>query len=136
MADWDEEGFISLLEDVCPTLPAVRELTVDKSNGNGNGDAPLALADENWHDDPVPVKLEKIRAAFMNGRTAEEVRLCAGVMPIGDWLELVVKLSPKNIQVQGGISLTHMLQDLSPIDKEQYRLPQNVVEAEYRELDK
>ena len=88
--------------------------------------------DGSWLNDPVPVKLEKIRAAFLDAKTPQEVTLQASIMPLGDWLDMVVRLSPKNIQVQGAVSFKHMLEELGPIDKEAYR--PKVIDAEFSEM--
>lgn len=125
------DDFIGLLGDDSPVLPPLREM----KNGMNGTPVPAVLAeDAEWQNDPVPVKLDKIRAAFLNGKTAQEVQDAASLMAIGDWLELVAKIAPKNVQIQGSISFTHMLEEFGPINKEQYRLPGKVVEAEYKEI--
>ena len=117
------DDYISMFDDdseelppsLSSCLPAVNEKT-------GPPVSALELVDDiEWQNDPVPVKLEKIRAAFLNSRTAGEVMAAGSTMQIGDWLELVVKLSPKNIQVSGGLSFKHMLEEMGPIDKNDYR---------------
>ena len=108
-----------LLEDDLGSLPP-RDLA--KAEGPP---VPALPADESedWQGDPLPLKLEKIRASFLNAKTAFDVKTAALRMPIGDWLELVVKLSPKNIQLQAEVSFKHMLAELGPVDLDQYRLP-------------
>lgn len=116
----DDEDLPSFSKPMGPQPPAIRQATTE----------------DDWQDDPVSTKLEKIRAAFLNGKTAAQVAGEAALMPMGDWLELVVKLSPKNVQVSGAVSFKHMLEELGPIDKEQYRLSGpigEVIEAEVAE---
>jgi hypothetical protein len=81
----------------------------------------VTISDDEWQNDPIPVKLDKIRAAVLNSKTASEVRLHAGLMQIGDWLEMVVKLSPKQMQVQGSFSFKHMMEEFGPIDSSKYK---------------
>lgn len=104
------------------------------SNGNGNGGTPARTvpAAESWQDDPVSVKLDKIRAIFLNAKTPTEVYAEASLLPIGDWLEMVVKLSPKNVQITGGISFRHMMEEFGPIEKDKYRF--NAIPVECTEL--
>lgn len=109
------------------------DLSSAPSNGNGKSGAPvLAIAEEDWARDPIPGKLDKIRALFLNSKTPTEVYAAASMMPIGDWLEMVVKLSPKNVQITGGISFRHMLEEFGPIEKDKYRF--NAIPVECTEL--
>lgn len=75
--------------------------------------APAPATDDDWSTDPVPVKLEKIRAAFLNAKTAREVTGMASVMAIGDWLDLVIKLSPKQVDVKA-LQITAVRIELPP----------------------
>lgn len=93
---------------------------------------PVCLTEDDWQADPVPVKLEKIRAAFLNSKTVTDIRMASTTMPIGDWLEMVVKLSPKNIQVQGAVSFKHMLEEYGPIDSSKYK--PKAIDVEYKEI--
>ena len=114
----DQEGLIKLLNDpqLKPLLPsATGSLSLSSCDAG----------DVDWQDDPVPIKLEKIRSVLLNSKTADEIATEASMMPVGMWLDLVVKLMPKNIQVSGDINFQHMLADLGPIDKDQYRLTKN-----------
>ena len=131
----ESENFIGLFdteEETLPDLPVASPL--ESARGNGGNGTPASLeskaSDDDWRNDPVPVKLEKIRAAFLNAKRPGEVMAMAGTMAMAEWLELVIKLSPKNVQVSGGISFRHMLEELGPINKEQYRLSGPVIEAE------
>lgn len=130
------EDFITLLEDDEPTLPPARDISA--YHGTPAAGLQELPPEADWKDDPVPVKLEKIRAAFLNGKSASEVLVAASMMPIGDWIELVTKLAPKNIQVQGEFSFKHMLEEFGPVDKEQYRFRQlpsaAPIEVEYEEV--
>ena len=130
----DMDDFDSILSCTDVALAAESLEPTVPSNGNGsNGASALAAAtDEDWQNDPIPVKLDKIRAAFLNAKSPTEVQAAAWLMPIGDWLEMVVKLSPKNVQITGGISFRHMLEEFGPIEKDKYRF--NAIPAEYTEL--
>ena len=126
MPGLDGDDFISLLSSEESSLPAsalaeFEEAGPPAPGGNENG--------EDWKNDPLPLKLDKIRATVLNAKTPSEVHAAAATMPVGDWFELVVKMSPKNIQVDGAISFTHMLAEMAPINKEQYRLPLQVQSA-------
>jgi hypothetical protein len=88
--DYDDFAAILSCEDA--TLPALRPV-VKPTNGGGNGTPALATVTESWIDDPVSVKLEKIRAVFLNAKTPTEVYAEAAIMPVGDWLEMVGKLT-------------------------------------------
>jgi hypothetical protein len=57
------------------------------------------LSDEDWQEDPVPRKWDKIRAAFLNGKTAEEVQAVSRAMPVRSWLELACKMTQKQIDM-------------------------------------
>lgn len=131
--DMDDFDSILACTDVALAAPGASV----PSNGNGSSGAPALIATEdNWQNDPIPTKLDKIRAAFLNAKSPTEVQTAAWLMPIGDWLEMVVKLSPKNVQVTGDISFIHMLDTLGPINKSEYRLPtpaECIVEAELAE---
>jgi len=117
-----------LLEDDLGSLPPR-----DLAKVEGPPVPALTAADEeDWQSDPLSLKLEKIRASFLNAKTAAEVKMSASMMPLGDWLELVVKLSPKNIQLQADVSFKHMLAELGPIDKNQYR--PRAIPVEYQEV--
>jgi len=133
----DSEGFISILEGAIqtnepPSLATVPDFDLVDAAEEPSGDS--------WKDDTVPTKLEKIRAVFLNSKTAAEVRAAAGNMPVGMWLECVIKLMPKDIKVQGEVGFRHMLEGLGPINKDAYRLtatrnaPQIIQDAEYRVL--
>ena len=150
-AQRDQEGFIAMLEGAtlvssydaelppqaklamdCPTTAQGTddELLLDLSDEPSNGRSRRPAKDSaEWDNDAVPMKLEKIRAAFLNSKTAAEVTAAAGNMPVAMWLECVIKLMPKNVQVTGSVDFTHMLAGLAPIDRDAYR--PKVVEAEY-----
>lgn len=85
----DLDSFEAILASEEASLPAV----VEKKNGNGGAPAAAATGEEDWQDDPVPVKLDKIRATFLNGKTAGEVSVASATMRIEDWLEIVTKIS-------------------------------------------
>ena len=114
--------------DVLDILESQLEVLPPQAEDDVRDAVSVYESDLDWQDDPVPLKLEKIRAAFLNGKTAAEVENAAAMMLVGDWLELIAKISPKNVQVQGEVSFKHMLEELGPIDKSQYRF--KMIEAE------
>ncbi len=104
----EAEDYIAILTAEDEELPAVvgeiREA----------GPPVPALGDEDWQEDPVPTKLEKIRGVFLNARTASEVRAAAATMPIGDWLDHVTKMTK---QVEAGpVQITAIRIELPPRD--------------------
>ena len=120
----DSEGLIGMLEGAAVTHSTLPPSPPQQSIAAADGTYQvLDLNDAGeWFNDPVPTKLEKIRAAFLNSKTAAEVAAAAGNMPVGMWLECVIKLMPKDIKVQGEVGFRHMLEGLGPIDPNQYRL--------------
>ena len=126
----DFDDFSAILASEASALPALPS-AVNKGNGNGGTPAVVVEASE-WASDPLPAKLDKIRAVFLNAKTPTEVYAEASLMPVGDWLEMVVKMSPKDVKVSGGIAFRHMLADMGPIDKNQYK-PQ-AVQCDYEEV--
>ena len=129
-ADYDDFAAILSCEDA--TLPALRPV-VKPTNGNGGTPAAGASSpSDGWLDDPASVKLDKIRAVFLNAKTPADVQMEAALMSVGDWLEMVVKLSPKDVKVSGGIAFRHMLADMGPIDKNQYR--PKAIACDYEEV--
>jgi len=124
----DMDDFSRILASDESTLPDL-PITTEKKNG---GAPATGDAEDGWMDDPISTKLEKIRAVFLNAKSPMEVFAQASVMRIGDWLEMVVKLSPKDIKVTGGIAFRHMMADMGPIDKDQYR-PKTIT-CEYEEV--
>lgn len=129
--DLDDFDLILGSEDV--QLPPLSSSVPSNGNGSGSGAPDLAVTEEDdWRNDPIPAKLDKIRAAFLNAKSPTEVHTAAWLMPIGDWLEMVVKLSPKNVQISGGVSFRHMLEEFGPIEKDKYRF--NAIPVECMEL--
>lgn len=127
---------ISLLEDgPSADIPELVLEPVQSPQGDETSDP------DDWRTDPVAVKLEKIRSVFLNSKTPFEVRAAAASMPIGLWLEQVVRLMPKDVKVQGEVNFRHMLEGLGPIDKDAYRLSgrsaqsQLVEDVSYQVLD-
>ena len=127
----DYDDFVGILSCEEATLPALRSVAKPK-NGNGGTPAGGDKSAEGWLDDPASVKLDKIRAVFLNAKTPADVQMEAALMPVCDWLEMVVKLSPKDVKVSGGIAFRHMLADMGPIDKNQYR--PKAIACEYEEV--
>ena len=87
----DCAGYLDLFEDEATELPPSSSLVKVENEKTG---PPVPLTeDEEWQNDPVSVKLEKIRGVFLNAKTAPEVRAAASTMAIGDWLDMVGKLN-------------------------------------------
>lgn len=117
----DQEGFIEMLEAEDPSTVGSDVPLFTLDDVNGPGQELVVATEEDWQDDPVSTKLEKIRSVFLNSKTAAEVRAAVSGMPVGLWLDHVAKLMPKDVKVSGGVGLVHMLADLGPINKEDYR---------------
>lgn len=129
----DMDDFNAILASTDVSLPALSPPSGMVERKNGNGGAPAGQNDDSeWQNDPVPAKLDKIRAAFLNAKTPAEVYSQAALLPIGDWLEMVVKLSPKDVKITGGISFRHMLEEFGPIEKDKYRF--NAIPVECTEV--
>ena len=92
--DYDDFAAILSCEDT--TLAGLPSVVKPKNGGNGTPAAADKSA-EGWLDDPASVKLDKIRAVFLNAKTPTEIYNEASLMPVGDWLEMVVKLSPQDV---------------------------------------
>lgn len=105
---YEADDLITMLESADADLPALNCELVACEAGPPAGE----LVDLDWQNDPVSVKLEKIKAAFLNSKTATEVQAAASGMVIGDWLEMVVKLS-KQADV-GPVQITAIRIELPP----------------------
>ena len=106
----DLEDYIGLFECEATELPDVP--AVCKNVNGGNGTPPAVIDDENWQTDPVSGKLEKIRAVFLNSKTASEVKAAASTMPVGDWLDLVTKIT-KQVEI-APVQITAIRIELPP----------------------
>jgi hypothetical protein len=139
-AKTDQEGLMAMLEEatlVSSAAPPQAGMDLELDPELEFRPSRTVQTEDDWATDPVPTKLEKIRAAFLNSKSAAEVTAAAGNMPVTMWLECVIKLMPKDIKVQGEVSFHHMLEGLGPIDANAYRLgagPVKVVEAEFSEV--
>lgn len=102
------DDFISLLADDASDLP----VEVAEKKGKPGTPALASAEDREWHNDPVPIKLDKIRATFLNGKTASEVEAAAAVMPIGDWIETAAKMT-KHVD-SGPVQITAIRIELPP----------------------
>ena len=108
----DLDDFDLILGSDDAELPAL-------SNGNGNGKRKsrtpaLAIESAYWTDDPVSVKLDKIRAVFLNAKTPTEVYAEASLMPVGDWLEMAGKLTKQTPEAP--VKITAIRIELPPRD--------------------
>jgi len=127
----DVEDLMDILEADLNTLPPSA-----KENNGSSFKAPgdfssEELTEDDWQEDALPGKLDKIRAAFLNGKTASQVKEQAALMPMDEWLGLVAKLAPKQVQIAGSFSFKHMLEEFGPINTDKYRLQgPEVVDAE------
>ena len=126
----DQEGLISLLQD-CTPLEPIKEPPV--APVPRKGDLSVLVCDvDDWQNASVPEKYDKIQAVVMNSKSAEEVATEVRGMSVPVWLDLVIKMAPKNVKVSGAVSFKHMIDNLAPIDKDQYKF--NAVEVEYSEI--
>jgi hypothetical protein len=81
-----------------------------------------------------PEYLQKVKESFIRARPLSEVQLYASTMSFKDWMDYVIKLLPKDIKIQGEVNFKHLVEELGPIDKSQYRLPEPVLEVEFCEV--
>ena len=113
----DQEGMIKFLKEISPTLQPVSVLKpaflpsppriVKPSNGNGD--------DLDWSDDLVGGKWNKIRSAVMNSKSVEEVTADVQDMSVREWLDWVVRMAPKQVEVQS-MNITAVRIELPPRD--------------------
>lgn len=115
MAVTGDEGLIELVEDDSPELnaflaeaPSVPAL-LDASS--------LPAVEEDWIEDNIPGKWDKIRSIFLNAKRPVEVRAAAEFMPINQWLDWAVKMAPKQPDVQG-VRITAIRVELPPRDNQ------------------
>lgn len=130
--------FEDLMGSTAKELPRTAEKECSSKSGDGppisnSPQSDSQVTDEDWFNDSISVKMEKIREAFLNGKSAKEVRAAASMMMVGDWLELVSKLAPKRLDIKGDFSFKHLVDQFGPIDTEKYRL--KAVDAEYRVVE-
>lgn len=135
MGEQDQEGLISLLRDCTPLPPIKQVASPTPRSVQPRPTAEMGLqtvGDDDWQEAPVGEKWDRIRAAWMNGKTAAEVISEAECMSVPAWLEICVKMAPKNVTVQGQVSFKHMIDNLAPIDKDEYKF--NATQVEYEEV--
>ena len=112
----DLDDFDLILGSDDAELPASLPV-LNNSNGNGkrkSGTPALAIESAAWTDDPVSVKLDKIRAVFLNAKTPTEVYAEASLMPVGDWLEMAGKLTKQTPEAP--VKITAIRIELPPRD--------------------
>ena len=109
----DQEGMIKFLSELNPSLPTLLPSklsslppVVKPSNGNGN--------ELDWTDDPVGVKWNKIRSAVMDSKSVEEVVADVQAMGTREWLDWVVRMAPKQVEVQS-MNITSVRIELPPL---------------------
>lgn len=127
----DQEGLISLLEDCRPLTPVKQPASVPVKRTVGSQEL-QTVTDADWQVLPTAEKWDKIRSAWMNGKTAEEIAVTAQEISVLAWLDVCVKMAPKDVKVQGTVSFKHMIDSLAPINKDDYRL--GAVEVEFSEV--
>ena len=140
----DAEGYIGLFEEESPEVsPAVN------TAAPGNGDR-MELGvegrkildtlievkpEEEWAEDTFGNAWNKIRSAFLKSKTAFDVKAYARTLSDAAWLDVVLKMAPRDVKVTGEVNIKHMLSELGPINKNQYRLSHNnAVEVEFSEV--
>lgn len=112
MTDPDQEGYIKLLEDAGLDLPTI----IPEKKAPAVPPKKSAPSEErDWQEDPVPAKWDKIRSAFYNAKTADEVEMEASTMPVQSWLELGSRMAPKQIDVNT-VQITAIRVELPPVD--------------------
>lgn len=109
----DQEGMIKFLSELNPSLPALslpklQSLPPAAKPSNGNGD------ELDWTDDPVGVKWNKIRSTVMNAKSVEEVVADVEAMGTREWLDWVVRMAPKQVEVQS-MNITSVRIELPPL---------------------
>lgn len=75
--------------------------------------------------------VQRFKETFIKSRSLEEIRIYAQGMTFKDYLDYVVKLLPKDVKIQGEFNFVHQLEQLGPIDRSAYLLPEpEVVDCE------
>lgn len=140
----DQEGLIDLLgsgQDVLEDMPPAS--FGEEGNGNGNGKKVLGQLievkpEEEWAEDSFGNAWNKIRNAFLRSKTAFDIKAYAKTLSEAAWLDIAMKMAPKDVKVTGEISMKHMLEELGPINKDQYRLEakqsEGAVDVEFCEV--
>jgi len=107
----DTEGLLGMFEDTgeLPPVPA----TVPAEFPTKRNVEYQVTEDDEWKDDNTAGKFDKIRRVFMNGRTAQDVLLHAQTMSDRDWMDTVVRLAPKQIDVNT-VQITSIKVELPP----------------------
>ena len=94
----------------------------------------LASDEVSLNDLPWAEYLQMVKERFIRAKPLDVVEEYAANMGFRDWMDYVIKLLPKDIKIESNINFRAMIDSLGPIDKEQYRLPEPVVEAEFCEI--
>ncbi len=102
-----DEGLIQLLTEVAPSLlprpkPSVQSAPVRSAVP---ADLTERLAALDWQDDPVGQKWDKIRSAFLNAKSPEDLYLDGSGMSTREWLDYAIKLAPKQVEA-GPVQIT------------------------------
>ena len=118
----DAEGYIGLFEEESPEVsPAVNTA----APGNGGrmelgtegrkilGELIEVKPEEEWAGNPIPAAWNKIRSAFLQGRTAFDIKAFSKSISDGAWLELALKMAPKQIEVNS-LQITTVRIELPP----------------------
>jgi len=137
----DQEGLIGLLRDCTPlqpirlALPPTQRKQLPVTTQVGDREVQGLDPELDWQDSPTGEKWDRIRSAFMNGKTAAEVVAEATNLSVPAWLDICVKMAPKNVTVQGEVNFKHMIDNLAPINKEEYKFKANPIQVEYSEVE-
>ncbi len=81
-----------------------------------------------------PSYLQKVKETFIRSRPLGDIELYAKGMGFRDWMDYVIKLLPKDIKIESNINFKAMIDGLGPINKDDYRLPEPIVEVEFCEV--
>lgn len=79
--------------------------------------------------------IQRFKETFIKARSLEEIKIFASGMTFKDYLDYVVKLLPKDVKIQGEFNFVHQLEQLGPIDRSAYLLPEpEVVQVEITDV--
>lgn len=86
-------------------------------------------------DCSFPEYVKQFKEAFIRAKPLETVSELASGMRFSDWMEMAIKLLPRDVKIQGDFSFVHQLEALGPVNKAEYMLPEpQAVEAEFEDV--
>lgn len=129
----DKEGFIQMLGGPRPAKPVEVEPESPPVPAVSAAQLLNITEDDRWTDDPVSVKWDKIRRVFLNAKDPVELHVDAAAMSTTQWLEMALRMAPKDVRVTAEFSFRALAEEFGPIDKELYK-PSRIIEAEFTEI--